>query len=208
MSNTLPKDLKEAETMLLTSSLASLVKNPLGRWSITLRFEGLKVLPLVIRYSKQLATSCKNHYLAFPDAGAAALAKRDYPEMSQKIMTFTEIIKKTNSNDTSTILVTVCPTPPDYEIFEELTKTYSGPLIMINGRLEDSMVGIGSVARERRKRFLSLWNVSFWLEPLKNGALIRMFPHKWKLFRLTDFGYVFDSEYEDRPAQEIIFEKL
>ncbi|WP_320674677.1 DUF1995 family protein [Prochlorococcus sp. MIT 1341] len=206
MHEVLPKDLREAEFRLFKSSIASLGKNPLGRWIVTLKFEGLKLLPLVIRYSRELLKSHKNHYLAFPDAGATALAKREYPEMSEKIFSFNEV--KTKQLVQPNILLAVMPTPPDFEIFEDIANKYSGPIVMINGNLEDSVVGIGSVARDRRKRFLSSWNVSYWLEPLKAGALMKAFPSDWILFQLTDQGYSYKSKFTDKPTSEEIYELL
>ncbi len=206
MSQILPKDLKAAESMLFNSSLASFKKNSLGRWSVNLKFEGLRILPLVIRYSRELTQSHKNHYLVFPDAGATALAKRDYPDFADKILSFNDV--KSKEIDHSHILIAVKPCPPDYEIYEEIVNKYSGPILMFNGKLEDAVVGIGSVARERRKRFLSSWNVSFWLEPLKGGAIMKTFPSQWTLFRLSDQGYVYHSEFSNKPTEEEIFEIL
>ena len=69
------------------------------------------------------------------------------------------------------ILVAVSPQHYDYEEFEALCKNVNCKVIMINGKLDDAAVGIGSVARERRKAFVSKWVNIYWLEPLVNGAL-------------------------------------
>ena len=60
---------------------------------------------------------------------------------------------------------------------------------MLNGRLEDAAVGIGSVARERRKGFVASWQQAYWLQPLEGGALMRCFPDDWRLYRQDPDGY-------------------
>ena len=60
---------------------------------------------------------------------------------------------------------------------------------MLNGRLEDAAVGIGSVARERRKGFCGIWQQAYWLQPLEGGALLRSYPDDWHLFRQDSDGY-------------------
>ncbi len=45
---------------------------------------------------------------------------------------------------------------------------------MVNGKLEDPIVGIGSVGREMRKRFAEKWKVLYFVQPLSMGALTLM----------------------------------
>ena len=52
---------------------------------------------------------------------------------------------------------------------------------MVNGKLDDASVGIGSVARERRKAFISKWDNIYWLEPLEKGALMHSHGDNWNL---------------------------
>ena len=49
-------------------------------------------------------------------------------------------------------------------------------MVLLNGKLEDAAVGIGTVARERRKGFLSSWQSAYALIPTGDGALRRAFP--------------------------------
>ena len=52
-----------------------------------------------------------------------------------------------NSDD---LLLAVTPNHYDYDEFEGLCNKINQKVIMINGKLDDAAVGIGSVARERR----------------------------------------------------------
>ena len=77
---------------------------------------------------------------------------------------------------------------------------------MLNGRLEDAAVGIGSVARERRKGFVASWQQAYWLQPLEGGALMRCFPDDWRLYDLnTDIGEEKDlSSLHPETVKEIL----
>ena len=85
---------------------------------------------------------------------------------------------------------------------------HSGPILMLNGRLEDSAVGIGSIARERRRGFISSWEYAYSLEPLQKGALMMSYPDEWQLFSADKDGYRFSSTFKDRPNSEQIDECL
>lgn len=98
----------------------------------------------------------------------------------------------------------MAPEPSDYLQFESLSNMHSGPIVMLNGRLESTTIGIGSVARERRRGFLSLWRKAYWLQPLEAGALMRIHPGEWCLFRADNDGYRQVATYEQRPDAETI----
>ena len=85
-----------------------------------------------------------------------------------------------------------------------ICQEHRGSMVMLNGRLEDAAVGIGSVARERRRGFVSSWQQAYWLQPLEGGALMRMFPDDWSLYRLDDDGYRQLASMESRPDPEQI----
>jgi hypothetical protein len=98
----------------------------------------------------------------------------------------------------------VGPQPSDYDEFEAVCGEHAGPVVMLNGRLEDAAVGIGSVARERRRGFVATWQQAYWLQPLEGGALLRSYPEPWQLFRLDSDGYRRLSSFETRPDPETI----
>jgi len=50
----LPADLRSAEAEAIAAVTAALADDPAGRWTLELRFEGLRLLPVVLRLCRQL----------------------------------------------------------------------------------------------------------------------------------------------------------
>ena len=93
-------------------------------------------------------------------------------------------------------------------MFEQVCSHTNSTVIMINGKLEDPIVGIGSVGREMRKRFAEKWEVLYFVQPLSMGALLKRFPNDWELFKLNTNGYSFAKSFDKRPDDETIMLNL
>ena len=197
----LPADLLSAESDLLVAVQAALASGEGSRWGATLRFENLRLLPVALRLAEALAAAHTDLRVLWPDAGAAALARRDAPEMAAAIADFNQWTAKA---DPDALLLVVGPQPSDYDAFMALCENHRGAIVMLNGRLEDAAVGIGSVARERRKGFVASWQQAYWLQPLEGGALMRSFPDNWALFRQDPDGYRWLSSSVKRPDPETL----
>ena len=197
----LPADLLSAESDLLVAVQAALASGDGSRWGATLRFENLRLLPVALRLAEALAAAHTDLRVLWPDAGAAALARRDAPEMAAAIADFNQWTAKA---DPEALLLVVGPQPSDYDGFMALCENHRGAIVMLNGRLEDAAVGIGSVARERRKGFVASWQQAYWLQPLEGGALMRSFPDDWALFRQDPDGYRWLSSSVKRPDPETL----
>ena len=197
----LPADLLSAESDLLVAVQAALASGDGSRWGATLRFENLRLLPVALRLAEALAAAHTDLWVLWPDAGAAALARRDAPEMAAAIADFNQWTAK---GDPDALLLVVGPQPSDYDAFMALCENHRGAIVMLNGRLEDAAVGIGSVARERRKGFVASWQQAYWLQPLEGGALMRSFPDDWALFRQDPDGYRWLSSSVNRPDPETL----
>ena len=205
--NKLPSDLKEAEENLYDSIKCYLSTNSEQSFlSINLKFEGLRINPVIYRLSNKLLASQLDNILLWADAGGAALAKRDNPGLSSKIFTFKEFLNLSNS--IKSILLVCSPQPYDIETFEEVCSHTNSTIIMINGKLEDPIVGIGSVGREMRRRFADKWETIYYIQPLSMGALLKKFPNNWELFKLMSNGYIFSKSFENRPDDETIILNL
>ena len=207
MKNKLPSDLKEAELNVYESIQSYFLSNSEKSFlSVNLKFEGLRINPIIFRLSHKLTNLQYDNILLWADAGGAALAKRDNPELANKIFTFKEFI---NSTELLNSLLIVCsPQPYDIEIFEKVCSHTNSSIIMINGKLEDPIVGIGSVGREMRKRFAEKWEVLYFVQPLSMGALLKKFPNDWELFKLNSNGYSFVKSFDKRPDDETIILNL
>jgi|TARA_B100001173_G_scaffold65109_1_gene54980 hypothetical protein len=207
MTNNLPADLEEAEINVYDSIQSYFLSNSDQSFlSINLKFEGLRLNPIIFRLSNKLTKIKYENILLWADAGGAALAKRDNPELANKIYTFKEFI---NSSDLINSILLVCsPQPYDIEMFEQVCSHAKSTVIMLNGKLEDPIVGIGSVGREMRKRFAEKWQVVYFVQPLSLGALSKKFPNDWDLFKLESNGYSFVKSFEKRPDDETIILNL
>ena len=207
MNNKLPSDLREAESNIYESIQSYFLGNSEQSFlSINLKFEGLRINPIIYRLSNKLNEIRIDNILLWADAGGAALAKRDNPELAHKIFTFKEFI---NSTDSLNLVLLVCsPQPYDIEMFEQVCYHTNSTVIMINGKLEDPIVGIGTVGREMRKRFAKKWKVIYFVQPLSLGALLKRFPNNWELFKLNSNGYSFVKSFEKRPDDETIILNL
>ena len=207
MKNKLPSDLREAESNLYESIHSYFLSSSEQSFlSINLKFEGLRINPIIFRLSNKLTEIKFDNILLWADAGGAALAKRDNPELANKIFTFKEFINSTDS--LNSVLLVCSPQPYDIEMFEQVCSHTNSTVIMINGKLEDPIVGIGSVGREMRKRFAEKWQVLYYLQPLSLGALLRKFPNHWELFKLESDGYRFIKSFPNRPDDETIILNL
>lgn len=195
----LPADLRSAEAQALEALLAALPSQARGRWTVDWRFEGLRLLPVALRLAAALQEAGQALRLVFADAGGAALARRDAPELAEQIVDF----RGQSAGQSTPLLLAVAPAPPDYNDFEQLCAGCSGSVVMLNGSLEDAAVGIGSVARERRRGFLSQWQPAYALQPLDGSALRFAFPGPWELYRQDPDGFRLAATFEQRPDLEM-----
>ena len=203
----LPADLVAAEAELLTALESALASNAKGRWTLDLRFEGLRLAPVALRLQRKLDQPERRCRLLFADAGATALAKRDAPDQADAITSVSDCYRGELPAE-STVLVCVTPGPPDYDEVEILCDKFAGPVVLLNGRLEDAAVGIGSVARERRRGFMAQWQSAYTLQPLNAAALRHVHPSDWQIYRLDPDGYRLAGTQEAKPAPEELDELL
>ena len=95
--NKLPSDLREAESNVYESIQSHFLSNSEQSFlSINLKFEGLRINPIIFRLSNKLTEFKFDNILLWADAGGAALAKRDNPALANKIFTFKEFINSTD----------------------------------------------------------------------------------------------------------------
>lgn len=197
----LPVDLLSAEAQAQAAIAAALAADAQGRWTCEWRFEGLRLLPPVLRLLQALDRPGQRVSLVFTDAGGAALARRDAPDLADRIIDFRQLQQRQPSEG---VLLVVSPAAADYETFEALCQNHQGPVVMVNGRLEDAAVGIGSVARERRRGFVAQWKSAYALIPLEAGALRFAFPGEWEVYRQDPDGYRLAGTSTDKPDAEAL----
>jgi hypothetical protein len=215
----LPGDLKAAESQALEALQAALAAEAAGRWTVEWRFEGLRLLPPALRLCQALQQTGHAVRLLFPDAGAGALARRDAPELAGCIGDFRSELRRqaeakggdaagAASEGPVELLLAVAPGQPDYDDFAQLCAAHRGPVVLLNGTLEDAAVGIGSVARERRRGFLAQWQAAYQLQPLEGSALRRSFPGDWELYRQDPDGFRLAARFDQKPDSEAQLQAL
>lgn len=205
----LPADLRAAEDQALGALQAALAAKADGRWTLEWRFEGLRVLPVALRLLENLSDASQagqppaaQPRLLFPDAGATALAQRELPVLAGAIASFRDQKRLQSDGPTHGLLLACAPSQAEYDDFEQLCSQHRGPVVMLNGSLEDAAVGIGSVARQRRRGFLATWQSAYALVPLERAALRRAYPGPWELYREGPDGYAPVGSFENRPDSE------
>lgn len=199
----LPADLRTAEAELLTAVAAALAKGGRSRWTAELRFEGLRILPVALRLTAALQPRFTDIQLVCPDAGATALAKRDAPDLAPAITSLGDVQRLQQADGGSDgVLLMAAPTPADYDAVERVCGQHRGAVVLLNGRLEDAAVGIGTVARERRKGFLADWQSAYALIPTADGALRHAYPNDWCFYRRDPDGYRSLCSFSSKPDTE------
>jgi hypothetical protein len=198
----LPPDLHTAEAEASDALQQALASASAGRWTVELRFEGLRLLPVALRLFASLQAAAPSGRLLLPDAGAAALARRDAPELAGSIASFGDQIRLQGEEGSEGLLLLVAPSQAEYEQVEQLCAAHRGPVVLLNPMLEDAAIGIGSVARQRRRGFLAEWRAAYALLPQENSALRRAFPRPWQLYRLDADGFRAVASFEQKPDAE------
>lgn len=198
----LPADLRTAEDQAFEALGAALGASQPNRWTVEFRFEGLRLLPLAVRCCERLVPQQPGLRLLFPDAGAAALARRDAPALADRVGSFSEQRRRQEAGEEASVLVLVAASQAEYEEVEDLCNRHRGAVVLINPSLEDAAVGIGSVARGRRRGFLAAWEAAYALVPLEGSALRRAWPAPWELYRLDPDGYRLAARFDTRPDAE------
>lgn len=221
----LPPDLRSAEAETLTAVRSALAAEPRGRWTVEWRFEGLRLLAPALRLAGDLLTETgRGGRLLFADEGAAALARRESEILAPRIASFSDERRRqgeaggegggeaggANGGEGSGegLLLLVAPSQAEYDLVEALCGAHRGAVLLLNPNLEDAAVGIGSVARQRRKGFLSTWQTAYALLPDAESALRRAHPGEWELYRLDPDGYRLVRSFERRPDGESRAEAL
>jgi hypothetical protein len=198
----LPADLHTAEAEALDALHLALASTAAGRWTVEFRFEGLRLLPVVLRLHGALKAAGLELRLLFADMGATALARRDAGEGAGTIASFGDQQRLQAEGPSEGLLLLAGASQAEYEQVEQICSAHRGPVVLLNPNLEDATIGIGSVARQRRRGFLAQWQAAYALLPQNGSALRRAWPGEWELYRLDPDGYRFVASFERKPDGE------
>lgn len=159
----------------------------------------LQFLPLFEQYGDKLK-------VFFPDAGGAALARRDWADVQFQITDIgsgraASLESKIQPEDE--IFLFVAPTSVELPQLEKLCQAIGDrPLVLLIPRLEDAgAVGIGYTARQTRERFISTIESCYYLRPVDDDtAVIRCYPGLWEVWLQTNGNYEKITELPKKPS--------
>jgi Domain of unknown function (DUF1995) len=201
----LPKTLEDAIAQS-SEAVKSALADGMTRIQVELLFPELKFmtvaeqfLPLFTEYESRLK-------VFFADAGAAALARRDWTDAQFQISDIgtgraTSLEAKIQPEDE--IFLFIAPTSVEVPQLEKLCEIIGErPVIMLTPRLEDSsIVGIGYTARETRRRFISTIESCYYIRPVDDeSALFRCYPGQWEVWLETEGEYQKIAELPKKPS--------
>ncbi len=141
-------------------------------------------LPLVLGCDPPLT-------VVFSDAGSAALAQRDWPQLPDGIQVAS--LGAGFRVEAGSSLFFVVPSVYAVEQVEQVCQDYGagsqGGAILFNPQLQDAAtVGVGLAGRRLRDRFIKTFESAYYLQALGSTALCRLFPHPWGVWQQTDVG--------------------
>lgn len=200
----LPKTLEEATEQAKAATQAALEAG-YSRLQVELQFPELKILPVAQQFIPAFAAWGSHLRVYFPDAGAAALARRDWGEQPYPIRGIRDL--KSELDPADQLILFIEPSAIEVHEVEQICQTaLDRPVVMLNPRLEDvAVVGIGLSARQLRERFLSTFESCYYLQPLEKAAIFRAFPAGWQVWvEDAEGNYSLLSETEQKPTGEML----
>lgn len=203
----LPKTLEEAIAQSCTATLAAIADGK-NRLNVELVFPELKSMPVAWQFLPTFEDMGSQLKVFFPDAGAAALARRDWGEVAFKIddigSSRTSVQGKIKPEDK--VLLLVEPSAVEIAQVEQLCQAAGDrPVVLLVPRLEDAAtVGIGYAARQLRERFIKTLESCYYIRPLEGAALFRCYPSPWQVWQETNNEYKLIAEVPQKPVGEAL----
>ncbi|WP_341526605.1 DUF1995 family protein [Nostoc sp. UHCC 0302] len=201
----LPNSLEDAIAQSRTATLAALADGH-TRIQVDFLFPELKPLPIAEQFLPLFAEYDSRLKVFFADAGAAALARRDWVETPFQILDIgsgraASLQSKIQPDDE--IFLFVAPTSVEVPQLEKLSQEIGDrPLVLLNPRLEDAAtIGIGYAARQIRDRFISTIESVYYLRPVDDEtAVFRSYPGQWEVWVETNGEYQRIAELPKKPS--------
>jgi hypothetical protein len=199
----LPNNLEDATEQAIAATRQA-ITNGVTRILVDLRFPELNSLPVAYEFVRSFNERYGNSWQAlFSDAGAAALAKREWKDLEVSFRGVNEGRRAIREEDQAFLLVE--PSSIEVDQVEKLVQLAGDrPFVMLNPRLENSEVGVGLATRRLRDRFISTFETAYYIKPLELGALWRCYPQTWQVWQQTEEGMQQLAEVEQRPSNDDI----
>ncbi|HEY9664049.1 MAG TPA: DUF1995 family protein [Allocoleopsis sp.] len=197
----LPQDLNEAIAQAQAATQAALEAG-LTRLQVELVFPELKMMPVAQQFLPPFETLEHKLRVYFTDAGAAALARRDWGEKPYAIRGINDL--KADIQPEEELILFVEPSSVEVQNVEQLCQVAADrPVVLLNPRMEDiAMIGIGYAGRQLRERFLNTFESCYYVRPLEGAALFRAYPDPWQVWLEKEDTYELIAETPQKPVGE------
>ncbi|NEP19517.1 MAG: DUF1995 family protein [Leptolyngbya sp. SIO4C1] len=195
----------EAATEQAQAATQAAIQAGLTRLQIEMVIPELKQQPIAEQFLAVFQELGLAFKVYFADAGAAALAKRDWDNPDFSIRGINEIKGQPDTEDEAFLVIN--PSAVEVSEVEKLCEAaLDRPVVLLNPKLEDvATIGIGYAGRQLRERFLSKLESCYYLRPLEGAAIFRCYPQPWQVWQETESGdYTLLSEFPQRPTSEAI----
>ncbi|MBW4482956.1 MAG: DUF1995 family protein [Tildeniella torsiva UHER 1998/13D] len=174
------------------------------RMMVELVYSELKGMPVAELFYPALQELGLTFKIYFPDAGSAALARRNWGNPEFVVRGIGELHSEMEPGDQAYLFVE--PSSIEVNQVEEMcAQAGDAFVIMLNPKLEDvATIGIGYAGRQLRDRFLSTLEPVYYLRPMEGAVLLRCYPHPWQVWQETAGGYELLAEVPQKPSGEAI----
>jgi hypothetical protein len=201
----LPNTIEEAVEQAKLATQAALADG-YRRLQVELQFPELKVLPIAEQFIPAFEDWGNQLRVYFPDAGAAALARRNWGEKPYTIRGIRDLNAELQPEDQ--LILFVEPSSVEVPEVEQLCQTaLDRPVVLLNPRMEDiATIGIGLAGRQLRERFLNLFESCYYLQPLEKAAVFRAYPGGWQVWveQTPEADYTLISETPEKPVGDAL----
>ena len=210
-----PKTLEDAIVQAQSATQAAIAAG-YTRLQIDLLLPELKPTPVAFQYLSMFSDLGAGLKVLFTDAGAAALARRDWGPTPYQIGSLdvagarqTTPVEDLVSPENAVFLF-IAPSSVEVSPVEQVcTAAGERPVILFAPRLEDiGTVGIGYAARKIRERFLNTFEPCYYVRPLDQAALLRCYPSPWQIWLESNDTYNLAAEEQSKPSSEKLEELL
>lgn len=200
---TFPKTLEEAIEQAKVAALAA-IEDGQPRLQVELVFPELKMMPVAAQFLSGFETLGSQLRVYFPDAGAAALARRDWGEKPYAIRGISDLKSEIQSEER--VVVFVEPSSVEVADVERLCQDAGDrTVVLLNPRMEDiATIGIGYAGRQLRERFLTQFESCYYLQPLEGAVILRAYPSPWQVWLEKDDDYELVLESPQKPVGEAL----
>jgi hypothetical protein len=199
----LPDTLEDAIQQAQVATEAA-IADGYRRLQVELLFPELKVMPVAQQFLPAFEPMGEKLRVYFPDAGSAALARRDWGEKPFAIRGISDMNAAMQPEDE--LLLFVEPSSVEVQEVERLCQdAIDRTVVLLNPRMEDiAIIGIGYAGRQLRERFLNTFESCYYIRPLDGAALFRAYPSPWQVWQQQGETYELIAESPTKPVGEAL----